>query len=297
MNINNFDLNLLVVFRTLFEEKNVTKASKKVGITQPAMSNALNRLRYLVKDELFIRGPKGMRPTPRAIELSVPIQIALSNIETSLSELNYDPKVSRKQFKLAISDDIAPLILPNLTTYLEKNSPNTSLCVRSNQGEEAIRLLDVNEIDFALGKFDWIPTRFGVQVLFQEKFVCLMKANHFLAGEEKLSMDQYLSTKHLRVAPMEAPIAPIDRALNQLNVERTISVRIDLITLSPFVLKNSNLVLTLPSKTAQRIAKTHNFKIVELPLELEKRNTKLIWHKELTKHPAYDWLKDKIINS
>ena len=150
----NFDLNLLVVFRTLFEEKNVTKASKRVGITQPAMSNALNRLRYLVKDELFIRGPKGMRPTPRAIELSVPIQIALSNIETSLSELNYDPKVSRKQFKLAISDDIAPLILPNLATYLEKNSPNTSLCVRSNQGEEAIRLLDVNEIDFAVGKFD-----------------------------------------------------------------------------------------------------------------------------------------------
>ena len=297
MNISNFDLNLLVVFRTLFEEKNVTKASKRVGITQPAMSNALNRLRYLVKDELFIRGPKGMRPTPRAIELSVPIQIALSNIETSLSELNYDPKVSRKQFKLAISDDIAPLILPNLATYLEKNSPNTSLCVRSNQGEEAIRLLDVNEIDFAVGKFDWIPTRFGVEVLFQEEFVCLMKDNHFLASEEKLSMDQYLSTKHLRVAPMEAPIAPIDRSLNQLNLERTISVRIDLITLSPFVLKNSSLVLTLPSKTAQRIAKTHNFKIVELPLELEKRNTKLIWHKELTKHPAYDWLRDKIINS
>ena len=87
MNLQTFDLNLLLVFRALFEEKNVTKASKKVGITQPAMSNALNRLRYLVNDELFVRGPKGMRPTARAIELSIPIQEALNNIEISLSAI------------------------------------------------------------------------------------------------------------------------------------------------------------------------------------------------------------------
>ena len=80
MNIKNFDLNLLLVFRTVFEEKNVTKASKKLGITQPAMSNALNRLRYLVKDELFIRGPRGMRPTQRAMDLSLPITNALNNL-------------------------------------------------------------------------------------------------------------------------------------------------------------------------------------------------------------------------
>ena len=295
MNINNFDLNLLIVFRTLFEERNVTKASRKVGITQPAMSNALNRLRYLIKDELFIRGPKGMRPTPRAMELSVPIQVALSNIEISLSDTSYNPSTSRKLFRLSISDDIAPLILPNLATYIEKYSPNSSICVRSDQGEEAVKLLDLNEIDFSIGKFDSVPNRFGVKVLFEEEFVCLMKSNHELSNEKKLSIDQYLSTKHLRVAPMDAPISPVDRALDQLNLERIISVRIDLITLSPFILKNTDLILTLPSRTAQRLAKTHNFSILELPLELEKRYTKLIWHKELTRHPAYDWLKDKII--
>ena len=80
MNIRNFDLNLLIVFKTLFDERNVTRASKKIGITQPAMSNALNRLRYLVKDELFIRGPKGMRPTPRAVELSIPVKGALATL-------------------------------------------------------------------------------------------------------------------------------------------------------------------------------------------------------------------------
>ena len=92
MNIRNFDLNLLIVFKTLFEERNVTRASKKIGITQPAMSNALNRLRYLVNDELFIRGPKGMRPTPRAVELSIPVKGALNNLEFALSTINFNPE-------------------------------------------------------------------------------------------------------------------------------------------------------------------------------------------------------------
>ncbi len=294
MNLQTFDLNLLLVFRALFEEKNVTKASKKVGITQPAMSNALNRLRYLVKDELFVRGPQGMRPTARAIELSIPIQEALNNIEISLSAINFDPYTSKRLFRLSISDDIAPLIIPNLVEEIKKFSPNSELCIRSEQGFEAIKLLDKNETDFALGRFESVPSRFGYKVLFDEKYVCMMSKDHKFCDEKKLSMDQYLSTKHLRVAPMDAPISPIDRALSQLNLERNISVRIDLITMSPYILKNSDLVLTLPSKTAKRLARNYNFFIAELPVELETRQTKIIWHKELTKHPAFDWMKERL---
>mgnify|MGYP001383363536 CR=1 FL=1 len=293
MKINSFDLNLLVVFRALFEERNVTKASKKIGITQPAMSNALNRLRYLVKDELFIRGPKGMRPTPRALELSVPIHSSLTNIELSLNSKDFNPSKTKKLFRISISDDIAPLILPNLVREMEKISTNFSLCARSAQGLEAIKLLDKNEIDFSLGRFESVPNRFGVRVLFDERYVCMMNKRHPLSVEKKLSMEQYLSSSHLRVAPMDAPISPIDRALDRLNLERIISVRVDLITISPFILNNSEIILTLPSKTAKRIANDNDFKVVELPVELEKRQTKIIWHKELTNHPAYDWIKQK----
>ena len=293
MKINTFDLNLLVVFRALFEERNVTKASKKIGITQPAMSNALNRLRYLVKDELFIRGPKGMRPTPRAIELSVPIHSSLTNIELSLNSIDFNHNQKKKLFRISISDDIAPLILPNLIKEMDRMSPNFSLCARSAQGTEAIKLLDKNEIDFSLGRFESVPNRFGMKVLFDEEYVCMMNKKHPLSNESKLSMDQYLSSNHLRVAPMDAPTSPIDRALDQLNLERNISVRVDLITMSPFILNNAEIILTLPSKTAKRIAKDNNFKVVDLPVELEKRQTKIIWHKELTNHPAYDWIKEK----
>ena len=294
MNIKNFDLNLLLVFKTLFEEKNVTKASKKMGITQPAMSNALNRLRYLVKDELFIRGPKGMRPTPRANELSLPIASALNNLELSLSSINLNPQTTKKNYKISISDDVAPLILPNLVDFLEKKSPESSLCVRSEQGGEAIKLLDSNEIDFAIGRFEIVASRFGCVNLFTEKYVCMMNENHKLSGETKLSISQYLNEKHLRVAPMDAPVAPIDRSLSQLNFEREIIVRIDLITLAPTILNNSDLILTLPSKTAQRMARIYGFTISQLPIELEKRHTKLLWHKELTNHPSFDWIREQI---
>ena len=294
MNIKNFDLNLLVVFKTLYEERNVTKASKKIGITQPAMSNALNRLRYLVKDELFIRGPKGMRPTPRANELSSPIQTALNNLELSLSSINFDPLTTKKLYKISISDDVAPLILPNLINFLEKESPNSSLRIRSEQGSEAIKLLDSNDIDFAIGRFEMVSTRFESIDLYTEKYVCMMNSDHPLAKDKKLSIEQYLSSKHLRVAPAGTPVAPIDRSLSQLNLEREIFARIDLVTMAPLILKNSDLILTLPSKTAQRMAKSYNFSISELPIGLEQRQTKLLWHKELTNHPAYDWIKSQI---
>lgn len=294
MNIKNFDLNLLVVFKTLYEERNVTKASKKIGITQPAMSNALNRLRYLVKDELFIRGPKGMRPTPRANELASPIQTALNDLELSLSSINFDPKTTNKLYKISISDDVAPLILPNLINFLEKESPNSSLRVRSEQGSEAIKLLDSNDIDFAIGRFEMVSTRFESVDLYTEKYVCMMNSDHPLAEDEKLSIGQYLSSKHLRVAPAGTPVAPIDRSLSQLNLEREIFARIDLVTMAPLIIKNSDLILTLPSKTAQRMAKNYNFSIAELPIGLEQRQTKLLWHRELTNHPAYDWIKNQI---
>jgi DNA-binding transcriptional LysR family regulator len=178
MNIKNFDLNLLLVFRTVFEEKNVTKASKKLGITQPAMSNALNRLRYLVKDELFIRGPRGMRPTQRAMDLSLPITNALNNLELALSSLNFTPETTKKLYRISITDDVAPLILPNLINFLEKKSPNSSLRIRSEQGNEALKLLDSNELDFAVGRFEIIPSRFGSIDLFIEKYVCIMRKDH-----------------------------------------------------------------------------------------------------------------------
>ena len=152
-----------------------------------------------------------MRPTQRAMDLSLPITNALNNLELALSSLNFTPETTKKLYRISITDDVAPLILPNLINFLEKKSPNSSLRIRSEQGNEALKLLDSNELDFAVGRFEIIPSRFGSIDLFIEKYVCIMRKDHPLADDEKLSIEQYLSAKHLRVAPSNAPAAPIDR--------------------------------------------------------------------------------------
>ena len=237
-----------------------------------------------------------MRPTPRAIELETPIRRALNELELSLSSINFDPKKTNTLFRISISDDVAPLILPNLVSFIESNSPGSSLRIRSEQGSEAIRLLDSNNIDFAIGRFEMVPSRFGSINLFNENYVCMMNQSHKFANEKKLSIKQYLSIKHLRVAPVDAPVAPIDRSLSQLNLERNIFVRIDLITLAPSILANSDLVLTLPSETAKRMSKNYGFSISDLPIDLEKRQTKMLWHKELSNHPSFDWIRNMIVS-
>ena len=102
-------------------KKETLREQVKIGITQPTMSITLNRLRYLVDDELFIRGPKGMRPTPRAVELSIPINVALNNLEFALSTINFNPETDEKLYRISISDDVAPLIIPNLVKFLKRN--------------------------------------------------------------------------------------------------------------------------------------------------------------------------------
>jgi DNA-binding transcriptional LysR family regulator len=228
------------------------------------------------------------------MDLSLPITNALNNLELALSSLNFTPATTKKLYRISITDDVAPLILPNLINFLEKKSPNSSLRIRSEQGNEALKLLDSNELDFAVGRFEIIPSRFGSIDLFIEKYVCIMRKDHPLADDEKLSIEQYLSAKHLRVAPSNAPAAPIDRSLSQLNLEREVFVRIDLLTLAPSILESADLILTLPSKTAQRMANNYGFVISELPIELGKRQTKLLWHKELTNHPTFEWIKKQI---
>ena len=155
---------------------------------------------------------------------------------------------------------------------MEKQSPNSSLRIRSEQGAEALKLLDSNEIDFAIGRFEMVSSRFGSIELYTEKYVGMYdEFKAWLAKEAKLSIEQYLSSKHLRVAPAGTPVAPIDRTLNQLNLEREIFARIDLYNDGSINFEKFRSSFNASSKTAQRIAKNYNFSISELPLDLEKR--------------------------
>ncbi len=153
MNLRKFDLKALLVFDAVMTERSTTKASYQLSMSQPAVSSALNRLRYGLEDELFIRGADGMRPTPRALELAAPIRQALTQLSEALEPVEFVPANASRTFTFTMTDHVALLILPTLAKRLEKVAPNIDIRVKPNTNVNAPELLNSGEIDFAIGVF------------------------------------------------------------------------------------------------------------------------------------------------
>lgn len=294
MNLAGIDLNLLVVFDALMQERSVTRAGKRIGLTQPAVSNALNRLRHLVKDDLFLRGPKGMRPTPRALELAGPVRQALDQVEQALEPAAFDPATATNTFRLAMADYAASLILPPLAHRLEREAPGIDIRVRYSDNVSAPGLLDRNEIDFAIGYHtDW-PERFDGRVLFTETYVCVMRRGHPLA-RERITLKEFAAARHLLISVTGEPPGFVDRLLARRGLNRRIAMTANQFLVAPLIIQHSDMIMTLAVRTAERFAKVNNLHIVPVPLERDPIDLTLLWHKELSRHPAHEWLRGMLI--
>ena len=205
MDLHGIDLNLLVAFDALMVERNVTRAGKRTGRTQPAMSAALARLRALFEDELFVRAPSGLQPTQRAIELAEPLGRALGEIRRTLDfTQRFDPATSTQGFTLALSDHPALVLLPRLTDTLRKIAPGVILRINAyTHRDDAVSLLDAGEADLTIG----VPARQGAggriltRPLFEDRFVCILRRDH-PAASQTLDLDAFLvrTTKRLERA-------------------------------------------------------------------------------------------------
>jgi DNA-binding transcriptional LysR family regulator len=294
MNLSNVDLNLLVVLDALMQERSVTRAGRRIGMTQPAVSNALNRLRHLVKDDLFLRGPNGMRPTPRALELAGPVRQALAQVERALEPVAFDPSSATSTFRLAMADYAASLILPKVAERLEREAPNVDIRVRYNDNTVALPLLDRNEIDFAIGYHtDW-PDRFGGQVLFTETYVCVMRKGHPLA-RETITLEEFADARHLLITLTGEPTGFVDRLLRKRGLKRRVAMTANQFLVAPLIIQHSDMIMTLALRTAERFAQVNNLHIVPVPLEPDPIDLTLLWHKELIRHPAHEWMRQLLV--
>lgn len=295
MNLAGIDLNLLIVFDALMQERNVTRAGHKIGMTQPAVSNALNRLRHLLKDDLFLRGPKGMRPTPRAIELAGPIHQALTEVERALLPVAFDPSTATNTFRLAMADYAASLILPPLAKRIEREAPGVDIRVRYNDNVSAPTLLDRNEIDFAIGYHsDW-PERFEAQVLFAEHYVCVMRRSHPLA-RDRITLEEFVTAKHLLITLTGEPVGFVDRLLRRRGLKRRVAMTANQFLVAPLIIEQSDMIMTLARRTAEHYAEINNLHMVPVPLEPDPIDLMLLWHKELSRHPAHEWMRAVLVD-
>lgn len=295
MNLSTIDIRLLLVFEALMRERSVSRAALDVGMSQPAVSRALNSLRQMLKDELFVRSPGGMTPTAQARDLAPPIREILARLQAIFESANFVPKASSRTFRIAASDHCAALVLPALEERLRHEAPGIRLRVRPRRHEAVAGELDMGEIDLALGSALDLPSRINKKFLFAEPYVCVMRRGHPLAGP-RLSYEDYMSAEHLAISHMGEPLQAVDVHLRKEGVKRRVPITMNQALLAPEVLQRTDLILTTQLNLVRRLSAFKDMHIAPLPVPVEPLSVHLAWHRDLAKHTAHEWLRHAIID-
>ncbi len=292
MNWGAFDLNLLIVFDAVMQERNVTRAGRKIGLSQPAMSHALNRLRYMLKDELFVRTPEGMAPTARAAQLAVPLRHALSDMQLALEPETFVPEQASRRFAVAVNNYGAVVLSPRLVMAAAEAAPSVHLDLRPSGTLGIVDLLDRGELDLALGDFGNPGERFASRRLLEDPFVLAMCRGH-PAARRKLTAETFAALPHLEISSSGEDTSFIDRWLDGRNLQRRIVHRAPYLSAAR-IISQSDMVATLSRRIAEAFVRTDPLQVRELPCPSPHVSIGMLWHRRLDNQPAHRWLRSLI---
>jgi len=287
-----FDLNLLVVFDGLMQERSVTRAGRKLGMSQPALSHALNRLRYLLKDQLFIRTPQGMVPTPRAEQLALPLRQALADMQRALEPEAFVPAEASRRFSIAVNNYAAIVLAAPLAATVFAAAPRLQLDLRPSGTLDVFELLDHGDLDFAIGTFDEVGERFATAKLLEDEFVAVMRRTH-PAGRRPLSTASFGALRHAAISSSGDDTGFIDRSLATHGTKRQIELRLPYLSAGS-VLAKADFVATLSRRVARALTREAALELRELPFRSPSVHTSLLWHRRFDGHPAHRWMRDLI---
>ena len=292
INLAGVDLNLLVLFDALMAERNVTRAASRVGLTQPAASHALARLRELFKDALFVRTPKGMAPTAMAIEAAGPIRSALDQIRGVLTaEQAFDPVRSDRIFTIGLSDYAAFLLLPGLLERIEKHAPNVQLVVRNTSHVSGLSMIDAGDVELIIGNFPDPFQHMSEDFLFVEEFVCAGRRDH-PDFTDKLDTETYLGLRHLHVSLKGEPQGYIDDIIRSRGYHRNVVATVGHFLIAPFLLASTDFIATEPRRILEPLGKLLNLKLMRPPLDFPPFEVTQIWHKSFDTDQGHKWLRN-----
>jgi DNA-binding transcriptional LysR family regulator len=297
MNIRNIDLRLLVVFDMVMVERNVTAAARRLGMSQPAVSSAINRLRHVVKDRLFLRSTGGVLPTQKALELAVPVRNVLDQLEEVFEPSRFSPDTATRSFSIALSHNAASAVLPDLCRRVLSEAPGIQLRFRPKLNTAIVHQLDTGETDFVIGILPRLPKRISVLPLFEEEYVCVMRKDHPLAQRHRLTLADFARAEHLAVTYTGETTGHIDRMLDKQRLVRRVPVSINQLLLAPEVLGGSNLILTAFRSMIERQPAFRAFHTVAFPLRISPARIDLAWHAATGERPAHSWLRALIIKA
>ncbi|MEP1207377.1 MAG: LysR family transcriptional regulator [Rhizobiaceae bacterium] len=295
--VQNIDLNLLKSLSALLETVSVTRAAKRVNLTQPAMSRALNRLQHVLKDPLLVRSGRGMVLTPRAEALRQPTQDAMARLSDVFRPHVFDPSRAEDQFRIMAPDYLAELIMPKVLGQIFSTAPQVQVEI-TNLSEAGIADLREGKISLGFGVIDDGPVLENVrsQALLQDCQVCLMRKDHPLCrgkdGDHRMSLEDYAAARHALLSITGKGGGRIDEILKQNGLQRTIALRVTHFLTISSVIAPSDLIITVPQLLAEQVL-TDDLRIIELPEELRPPSFTVsqIWHERFTTDPAHQWLR------
>jgi DNA-binding transcriptional LysR family regulator len=285
-------LNLLVALDALLAEHSVTRAARRLRLSQPAASHALARLRELLGDPLLVRSGSRMMLTPRAEALSPKVRAALDAVSLALeSGQKFDPARETRPFKLAGADFAQVGILPGLAARLAKEAPLIDVLVHPTT-EDLHGLVSRGEIDLALGpiRTTGIGASLKEEPLFEERFVCIVREGHELT-KKRLTLERYVEARHAMIAPRGRAGGIVDEVLTRMGLARRVAMRLPHFLVAPHVVASSDLVLTLPERIARLYEAELPIVLVRPPLELPGFTVSMVWHDRSDAAPAHAWIR------
>ncbi|WP_427162532.1 LysR family transcriptional regulator [Aliinostoc sp. HNIBRCY26] len=292
IDLSSIDLNLLVAFEVLLEERSVTVAAQRLYLGQPAMSAALGRLRLLFQDELFIRIGREMQPTAKALEIAPGISAALQQIRQTLeSSRSFDPKTSKHTFAIGSSDYTSYVVVPKLLEVCRQVAPNVNFRLIGFEKDSVGELLEQREIDVALGFFQNSPRQSIQMPLFQEHFVGICRLGHPVISQGSITPEIFASVPQALFTLRRDDIGEIDKVLAKYHLQRRVMLTTPHLLILPAVISSSDLVTVIPSRLVTPFADQNTLEIFELPVQTEPWMISMLWSKLTNQDQASIWLR------
>jgi DNA-binding transcriptional LysR family regulator len=313
MNVtHNLDLNLLRVFDVLLEERSVTRTGARLGLTQSAVSHALNRLRYMLNDELFVRGPAGMQPTPRAVEMGPQVHAALNQLQAALAPSDFDPATSERRFTVVTGAYASAILAPPVASRLAEVAPQSELLI-AELALDVLERLDARRADFLVGSVLAAPERFARETILTEQLVWVVRTGHPAFQGERIDLETLVSTPHVVIArnlpglieeggerrPFVSRASwedagAFEAALASRGLTRRVGVSVPDTYTALAVASRTDMATLIPRRLALLSAQGGRVKLIDPPYDSPTVDVSLLYLRERLAEPAIRWMHDVI---
>jgi DNA-binding transcriptional LysR family regulator len=293
-NIRQTDLNLLIALNVILEERNVTRAADRLGLTQSAASRMLGRLRATFDDPLFVRTSRGLTPTKRALDIAGPLQQYLFGLEKLLGEgEEFDPGTAQRRFRIAAIDYVQATLLAPLVAKLQTQAPLIDFEIRQPSSDSE-RDLDAGVLDLLL--MPQQPSAPGViwTPLYRDGYTCVVWSRH---RAHRLTLSAFAAMEHVLVAPRERAGGIVDAVLEKNGLSRRVAVQASTFLIVPYLLIGTTRIATVPERMACELVRAHPLKMLKPPVAIPGFTMCQAWHEIHRNDPGHRWLREGLVRA